>query len=112
MRPVLAGLLALFALPPSSTPPKTAVVTPQERAAAQQIQPDLLRSHVRFLAHDLLEGRGPATRGDRLTELYIATQMEGLGLEPAGPGGSWYQPFDIVGINSQNPETITFVHDD
>jgi len=42
------------------------------------------RSHP-FLASDLLEGRGPATRGDRLAEAYIQSQMEALGLKPGAP---------------------------
>src|SRR5437660_521247 len=69
-----------------------AVVTPAEKSAARQIQPELIRAHVRFLASDLLEGRGPASRGDRLAEEYVAAQLEGLGLEPAAPNGGWFQP--------------------
>ena len=107
----LASALVLMAAGPSTTPARPSLVAPEEKAAARQIDAALLRSHVRFLADDLLEGRGPATRGDRLAQRYVATQMEGLGLEPAGPGGSWYQPFDIVGIDAQNPETISFVRD-
>ena len=83
-------------------------ITPAEKAAAAAITPERLRAHIRFLADDLLEGRGPATRGDRLAQAYIAAQMEGMGLEPGGPNGSWFQPFDIVGIDSRNPETTLF----
>jgi Zn-dependent M28 family amino/carboxypeptidase len=83
-------------------------VTPAEKAAAAEITPDLLRAHVRFLSDDLLEGRGPASRGDRLAQLYIATQMEALGLQPAAPEGGWFQPVEVVGITSKAPETITF----
>jgi hypothetical protein len=57
-----------------------------EAAAAGEITPELLRAHVRFLASDLLEGRGPATRGDLLAEAYIQSQMEGMGLKPGAPG--------------------------
>ena len=83
-------------------------VTAGEKTAATQITADLLRAHVRFLSDDLLEGRGPASRGDRLAQLYIATQMEALGLEPAAPGGGWFQPVEVVGITSRVPETISF----
>jgi Zn-dependent M28 family amino/carboxypeptidase len=99
----VAAAFAADAAPRSAAP---AVVTPAEKAAARQIRPELIRAHIRFLASDLLEGRGPATRGDRLAEEYIAAQMEGLGLEPAAPDGSWYQPFQIVGITSQAPAPI------
>lgn len=65
-----------------------------------------LTGHVRFLASDLLEGRGPATRGDRLAQQYIAAQFEALGLEPAAPDGGWIQPVELVGVTG-NPEVLT-----
>jgi len=85
---------------------RPAVVSPAEKSAAEAIRPELIRGHVRFLASDLLEGRGPATRGDRLTQAYIAAQMEGIGLQPATPDGSWYQPFEVIGMTSRNPERL------
>jgi Zn-dependent M28 family amino/carboxypeptidase len=77
-----------------------------ELKAQETITEALLRSHIRFLASDLLEGRGPATRGDLLAQAYVASQLEGLGLEPAAPGGGWSQPFDIVSLEG-NPKSIT-----
>lgn len=67
-----------------------------------------LRSAVRFLASDLLEGRGPASRGDELSRLWLATEMEDIGLEPGAPGGSWQQPFDIVSVTSSVPKSWAF----
>ena len=96
-------------MPPCSPGPAGAApvtLTPAEKAAAARITPEILRSHVRFLSDDLLEGRGPASRGDRLTQLHIATRLEALGLQPAAPDGSWYQPFDIVGVTSHSPQTL------
>jgi hypothetical protein len=61
-----------------------------------------------FLASDLLEGRGPATRGDELTRLYLQTRLEGLGYQPAFANGAWQQPFDIVGLKAQFPKTWSF----
>jgi Zn-dependent M28 family amino/carboxypeptidase len=60
-----------------------------------------LHAHLGFLAHDLLEGRGPATRGGRLAAEYIAAQYRVMGLEPAGPKGSYFQPVGLVGMNPQ-----------
>ncbi len=57
------------------------------REAAARITPAVLRAPIAFLADDLLEGRGPATRGDRLTRLYIASQLEAQGLRTRRPGG-------------------------
>ncbi|MBN9683976.1 MULTISPECIES: M28 family metallopeptidase [unclassified Corallococcus] len=82
-------------------------VTPQEKTAEQAITADLLRAHVRFLASDLLEGRGPGTRGDALAQEYIATQFEGLGLKPGAEDGGYLQRFDLMGIHSR-PGAMTF----
>jgi Zn-dependent M28 family amino/carboxypeptidase len=90
---------------------KPTLVSAAEKAAAAAIRPELLRAHTRFLASDLLEGRGPATRGDRLAQEYIAAQLEALGLEPGAPGGAWYQPFDVVGVDTQAPESAKFSKD-
>src|SRR5262249_26556593 len=62
---------------------------------------------VGYLADDLVEGRGAATRGDELSRAYIASCMEQLGLEP-GINGAWQQPFDIVGITAKLPTAWTF----
>ncbi|HUF78150.1 MAG TPA: M28 family peptidase [Thermoanaerobaculia bacterium] len=75
--------------------------------AARSITADSLRAPIRYLADDLLGGRGPATEGDRLTQLYLSTQLESLGLQPAFDGG-WLQPFDVVGIEAKVPKTWTF----
>jgi len=66
-----------------------------------------LRGHMRFLASDLLEGRGPGTNGDRLAQEYIAAQFEQLGLEPGLPDGGWRQPLELVGVDG-HPETMRF----
>ena len=79
-----------------------------EAAAGAAITAATLEAPIRFLADDLLEGRGPASRGDQLTQLYLATTMQLLGLQPGGPGGSWRQPFPVVGITATVPKTWSF----
>jgi hypothetical protein len=84
-----------------------------EIATAQAaINESALRAHIRFLASDLLEGRGPGSRGDELAQLYIAAQFEALGLEPAASDGGWFQPVPLVGVTSHVPEQLTFRHGD
>src|SRR5687767_8911297 len=87
---------------------RTVTFTAEEKTAAALITPELLRAHVRFLSDDLLEGRGPASRGDVLAQKYIAAQMEALGLEGGAPGGGWFQPVDLIGITTKGPEVVTF----
>ena len=99
--------VALVVALTSTAAAKPASPTPAETAAAAVITPELLRSHIRFLASELLEGRGPSTPGDSLAELYIQTQFEGLGLKPASPHGTYHQAFELVGI-SGHPQSLTF----
>jgi Zn-dependent M28 family amino/carboxypeptidase len=75
---------------------------------ASVIDEATLRAHVRFLADDLLEGRGPGSRGDALTQLYIATQFQSLGLKPASADGTWLQPVPLVGVRTISPPSIEF----
>jgi Peptidase family M28 len=69
-----------------------------ERAAAdvatKSIRPEQLRAHVRFLADKLLQGRAPGTPGYDIAARYVATELEGMGLQPAVSGG-WYQPVPL-----------------
>jgi hypothetical protein len=67
-----------------------------------------IEAPIRFLASDLLEGRGPGTRGDELARLYLQTQLEGMGFQPAFANGAWQQPFDIVGLTGAFPKTWSF----
>jgi Peptidase family M28/PA domain len=55
------------------------------------IRPEAIRADMRFLADDLLEGRGTGARGYAIAAAFVATRFEGLGLEPAGDRGSYYQ---------------------
>jgi hypothetical protein len=43
---------------------------------------------MRFLADDLLEGRGTGARGHELVAKCVAAQFEQMGLEPARDGGT------------------------
>ena len=67
-------------------------------AAMQKIDPERIRQHVRFLSHDLLEGRGTGQRGGDIAAEYIATQFALEGLKPAGDHGSYMQKVPMVGI--------------
>jgi Zn-dependent M28 family amino/carboxypeptidase len=90
---------------PSAAPPPT---LPGEEQAARRIDRGTLEAPVKFLSDDLLEGRGPATRGDKLARLYLASLLEGMGYEPGGPGGSWEQPFELVGVKAKMPDAWSF----
>lgn len=81
---------------------------PATSAQESLINEATLRGHVRFLADDLLEGRGPGSRGDKLTQLYLATQFQTLGLAPAAADGGWSQHVPLVGVQTHQPKAVTF----
>ncbi len=73
-------------------------------AAMRTIDAERIRAHVKFLADDLLEGRGTGQRGGDVAAAYIATQFALDGLKPTGDGGSYLQQVPLVGVSTQ-PET-------
>ncbi|MFZ5471206.1 MAG: M20/M25/M40 family metallo-hydrolase [Myxococcota bacterium] len=98
---ILAVVLGGAAVTASGAPPSAA-----ERRAARQISAAAILAHTRFLSSDLLEGRGPATQGDRLAQEYIAAQFEALGLLGGAPDGSYFQRFDLVGVDG-HPDSLS-----
>ncbi len=66
-----------------------------------RIDPDDLAAHVRFLSHDLLEGRGVGGRGEALTAEYLATQLALAGADSAGDDGTYFQRVPLVEIKTQ-----------
>ena len=66
-----------------------------------------IRPHVKFLASDLLEGRGVGTRGGELATNYIAAQFEAAGLKPAGDKGTYFQQVSLVGVDPQVTSTLS-----
>ncbi|MFN2420838.1 MAG: M28 family peptidase [Gemmatimonadota bacterium] len=83
------------------------VKLPHADEAASRITENFILGHTRYLSSDLLEGRGPGTRGDSLAQAYVAAQFETLGLEPAGPDGSWLQTVPLVSMTSTAPDVLT-----
>jgi Zn-dependent M28 family amino/carboxypeptidase len=106
----LLVLAALFSTTVSAQSNAPAVAIPDAVAATAkaQITSGALEAPIRFLASDALEGRGPATRGDTLARLYLASELRGMGYLPGGDSGGWEQSFDIVGVTAQLPAVWSF----
>ena len=92
-----------FALIISASGSRAQTDNAPSRISAQEID-----AHLRFLASDLLEGRAPATRGGRIAEEYIATQLQAFGVKPGVGDSSYFQrvPIDVV---KADPATIHVV---
>ena len=98
-RPTVLLSLALVSIITASRAPA------QTEGAPSRITPQEIDAHLRFLSSDLLEGRAPATRGGRIAEEYIATQLQAFGVKPGVGDSSYFQrvPIDVV---KADPGTI------
>lgn len=74
--------------------------------AQEAITGENIRAHIRFLASDLLEGRGVGTRGGELATNYIASQLAIAGAKPAGENGTYFQKVELVGVEPQTTSRL------
>jgi Zn-dependent M28 family amino/carboxypeptidase len=110
----LLFFLGLAVLAASQAAPKgvpLAVPRPSPAAfqALETINPERIRAHVRFLSHDLLEGRGTGQRGGDIAAEYIATQFALYGLKPVGDNGTYLQKVPMVGITPSQETTFSLI---
>ena len=81
---------------------------PAAEKAANEITDAYMREIIAEISSDEYEGRGPASAGDAKARTYLVERMQELGLEPGAEDGSYEQMFDLVGINTIQPESWTF----
>lgn len=65
-----------------------------------------LRSHIQFLASDLLEGRAVGTRGGELAEAYMAAALAAAGAQPGAADGTYFQEVPLVGVAVDGASTL------
>jgi len=99
--------ICLSALSPLKAQTSAPVIPVAVKAAEASIDAERIRAHVKFLADDLLEGRGPGVRGGELAAKYIATQFALVGLKPGGDNGTYFQQIDFFGMTVKR-EATTF----
>ena len=92
----LAGLTALAVLLPGAAPPREGSL----EDALQSIKPDAILQHIKVLASDEYEGRGPGTPGEDKTIAYLTGQFRAMGLKPGNPDGSYVQNVPLVGFQA------------
>jgi len=76
--------------------------------AVDKITEEFIREIIAEISSDAYEGRGPSSAGDVKARQYLAARMAELGLLPGAADGSWEQSFDLVGVNTHQPNTWTF----
>src|SRR6185503_14435276 len=62
----------------------------------ESIRQEDLRADLFFLAGDSMRGRLTDTEENRATADYLRSRFERMGLAPAGPGGSYFQPYNLM----------------
>ena len=83
------------------------VVSQNGKPTSSALNEATLKAHIKFLADDLLEGRGTGARGGELAAKYIAAQLEAVGAKGAGENGSFFQPVSLVGVKADPATTLT-----
>jgi Zn-dependent M28 family amino/carboxypeptidase len=74
--------------------------------------PQRLSDHVKVLASDAFEGRGPATAGETKTVAYIVEQMKAAGLQPGGAvvagKRGWTQDVPLLRASIEGTPRLSF----
>lgn len=80
-------------------------------ATAPEIDVHRLSDHIRILASDAFEGRGPGTPGEAKAVDYITAQFKALGLKPAGDDGGWTQAVTLNRFTVKGEPVLSAVVD-
>ncbi|MGC8639254.1 MAG: peptidase M28, partial [Isosphaeraceae bacterium] len=70
------------------------------KAAFESISAEGILKHIKVLASDEFEGRGPGTPGEEKTVAYLTSQLQALGLKPGNPDGTYIQQVPLVGFQA------------
>ena len=72
------------------------VAAQQHAPQNESIRQEDLRADLFFLAGDSMRGRLTDTEENRATADFIRSRFERMGLKPAGPNNSYFQPYDLM----------------
>ncbi len=64
------------------------------------IKPGAILQHIKVLASDEYEGRGPGTPGEDKTIAYLTAQLRAMGLKPGNPDGTFVQKVPLLGFQA------------
>ncbi|MCP4863441.1 MAG: M28 family peptidase [Alteromonas sp.] len=83
-------------------------------SAVNAASPERFKGHMMLLADDLLAGRDTGSIGHDFASLYIASELQKMGVAPAGEEGSYYQvvPFKQATLDMSSPKMVVSDGDD
>ncbi len=70
-------------------------------AARSSLSGEAILDHIKVLASDEFEGRGPGTPGELKTVGYLVEQFRKAGLKPGNPDGTFVQDVPLVGFQAK-----------
>jgi hypothetical protein len=85
----------------------TAQTVPEQ--GLQSITPQEMRDHVYYLASDRMQGRDTPSPELDSCAAYIAREFASCGLRPAGPGGTYFQTFNLLKTRLSEPNAVTLI---
>ncbi|WP_422926014.1 M28 family metallopeptidase [Singulisphaera sp. PoT] len=94
----------LGALVTTSTLALTGAAPEAIRPAANTISGAEVLEHIKVLASDEFEGRGPGTPGEERTVNYLVEQFKKLGLKQGNPDGTYVQNVPLIGFQAETRE--------
>ncbi len=72
------------------------------KSALEGVKPGPILEHIKVLASDEFEGRGPGTPGEEKTIAYVTDQFRGMGLKPGNPDGTYIQAVPLAGFQARS----------
>lgn len=91
---------------PAPAPAAATPAKPAAHAFKDAIDTGDFAEHVKTLASDDFEGRGPGTPGEQKTVDYIKAQFERIGLKP-GNGDNWFQTVPMMETTADESTTAS-----
>ena len=70
-------------------------------SARTSLSGEAILNHIKVLASDEFEGRGPGTLGEEKTVAYLTEQFRKAGLKPGNPNGTFVQDVPLVGFQAK-----------
>ena len=86
-----SALVAALAAPATGSDPSDAL---------SALSGENVLGHIKVLASDAFEGRGPGTPGEDKTVDYLTARFKGFGLGPGNPDGTFVQAVPLVGFEA------------
>ncbi|WP_433984920.1 hypothetical protein RBB78_11890 [Tunturiibacter empetritectus] len=105
----LAALLLIQTLPSQSQaqPAHSFDAAARQTASLSVALQQEVHADMNFLADDELHGRGSATRDEHIAALFVASQLQSLGLDPGGDNGTFLQKSPSPILYQQEPSSAS-----